>query len=167
MVYEMISHRIEAPSENAVLASKMIPPRSRPIEEHTQTIKSAAKHGIKENEVTMKKEPKQIVSDGMLFVAHWTHTPENCPGRSNEGAQMLIEFWEQREEAERKGMKILGAYVGATEHVYFIIIQANNYQSILEFFAPLVSTQRGTIHPVTTMDEWTLFIQPKHSPGQG
>ena len=21
-------------------------------------------------------------SDGMLFVAHWTHTPENCPGRS-------------------------------------------------------------------------------------
>ncbi len=21
-------------------------------------------------------------NEGMLFVAHWTHTPENCPGRS-------------------------------------------------------------------------------------
>ena len=41
-------------------------------------------------------------NDGMFFVAHWTHTPENCPGRSKEGAQMLSDFWAKREEAAKK-----------------------------------------------------------------
>lgn len=103
---------------------------------------------------------EKIENDGMFFVAHWTHTPENCPGRSKEGAQMLIGFWAKREEAAKKGVKILGAYVGATEHVYYIIVQAKDYQSMLEFFEPLIPTQHGAIHPVTTMDEWTKFIQP-------
>jgi hypothetical protein len=45
---------------------------------------------------------KKIRNDGMFFVAHWTHAPENCPGRSKEGAQMLIDFWAKREEAAKK-----------------------------------------------------------------
>ncbi|BAW79815.1 hypothetical conserved protein [Candidatus Nitrosoglobus terrae] len=101
------------------------------------------------------------INDGMLFVAHWTHNPDNCPGRSQEGAQMLIDFWANRKTAEKKGIKILGAYVAATEHIYYIIVQAKDYQSMLEFFEPLIPTQKGAIHPVTTMDEWTTFIQPK------
>ncbi len=104
---------------------------------------------------------ENIENDGMLFVAHWSHTPENCPGRCKEGAQMLIGFWAKREEAEKKGLKILGAYVGATEHVYYIIVQAKDYRSMLEFFEPLIPTQQGAIHPVITMDEWTKFIQPR------
>ncbi len=27
--------------------------------------------------------------EGTIYVAHWVHTPENCPGRSKEGAEML------------------------------------------------------------------------------
>ncbi|MGJ0514341.1 MAG: DUF3303 family protein [Methylomicrobium sp.] len=96
----------------------------------------------------------------MFFVAHGTHTPENCPGRSKEGAQMLIDFWAKREEAAKKRVKIHEAYVGATEHVYYIIVQAKDYQSMLELFVPLIFTQQGAINPVTTMDEWTKFIQP-------
>ncbi|MEC4747800.1 DUF3303 family protein [Methylomicrobium sp. Wu6] len=96
----------------------------------------------------------------MFFVVHWTHTPENCPGRSKEGAQMLIDFWAKREEAAKKEVKIHGAYVGATEHVYYIIVQAKDYQSMLEFFVPLIPPQQGAINPVTTMDEWTKCIQP-------
>jgi hypothetical protein len=34
---------------------------------------------------------KKTENNGMFF-AHWTHTPENCLGRSKEGAQMLIDF---------------------------------------------------------------------------
>ena len=49
-----------------------------------------------------------------LYVAHWTHTPENCPGRSGDGAKMLSKFWEGRKKAEEKGIKILGAYVTVT-----------------------------------------------------
>jgi hypothetical protein len=103
----------------------------------------------------------KIDSDGMLYVAHWTHTPENCPGRSKDGAQMLHDFWAKRDEAAKKGVKVLGGYVGVTEHTYLILVQAKDYQAMLEFFLPLVPTQTGKIRPVTTMDEWTKFIQPK------
>ena len=104
---------------------------------------------------------QSMESEGMLFVAHWTHTPENCPGRSKEGATMLNEFWAKRDLAAKKGVKILGAYVAVTEHTYYIIAQAKDYQSMLEFFEPLAPTQTGGIHPVTTMDEWTKHIDPK------
>jgi hypothetical protein len=104
---------------------------------------------------------EKMESDGMLYVAHWTHTPENCPGRSKDGAQMLVDFWAKRDAAAKKGVKVLGGYVGVTEHTYFILVQAKDYQAMLEFFLPLVPTQTGTIHPVTTMDEWTKFIDPK------
>ena len=68
--------------------------------------------------------------EGMIFVAHWTHTPENCPGGSKEGATMLNEFWAKRDLAEKKGIKILSAYVAVTEHTYYITVRAKDYQSI-------------------------------------
>jgi len=95
-----------------------------------------------------------------LYVAHWTHTPENCPGRSGDGAKMLNKFWEGRKKTEEKGIKILGAYVTVTEHDYFIIFEANDYSAAVEFFLPLVPSQTGKIVPVLTMDDW-LKIMPK------
>ena len=95
-----------------------------------------------------------------FYVAHWTHTPENCPGRSGDGAKMLNKFWEGRKMAEEKGIKILGAYVTVTEHDYFIIFEANDYSAAVEFFLPLVPSQTGKIVPVLTMDDW-LKIMPK------
>jgi len=95
-----------------------------------------------------------------LYVAHWTHTAENCPGRSGDGAKMLNKFWEGRKKAEEKGIRILGAYVTVTEHDYFIIFEANDYSAAVEFFLPLVPSQTGKIVPVLTMDDW-LIIMPK------
>lgn len=97
---------------------------------------------------------------GTLYVAHWTHTPENCPGRSADGAKMLSTFWEQRKKAEGKGIKILGAYVTVTEHDYFIIVEASDYAAVVEFFIPLIPSQTGKIVPVLTMGEW-IKIMPK------
>lgn len=95
-----------------------------------------------------------------LYVAHWTHTPENCPGRSGDGAKMLSRFWEGRKKAEEKGTKVLAAYVTVTEHDYFIIFEANDYSAAVEFFLPLVPSQTGKIVPVLSMDDW-LKIMPK------
>lgn len=95
-----------------------------------------------------------------LYVAHWTHTPENCPGRTSDGAKMLSMFWEGRKKAEEKGIRILGAYVTVTEHDYFIIFEASDYSTAVEFFLPLVPSQTGKIVPVLTMDDW-LKIMPK------
>ncbi len=101
-----------------------------------------------------------VLDKGTIYVAHWTHSPENCPGRSGDGAKMLSKFWEGRKKAEEKGIKILGAYVTVTEHDYFIIVEANDYSAVVEFFLTLVPTQTGKIVPVLTMDEW-LKIMPK------
>jgi len=95
-----------------------------------------------------------------IYVAYWSHTPENCPGRSADGAKMLNTFWEGRKKAEEKGIKILGAYVTVTEHDYYIIVEASDYSAVVEFFFPLVPTQTGKFAPVLTMDEW-LKIMPK------
>lgn len=95
-----------------------------------------------------------------IYVAYWTHTPENCPGRSADGAKMLNRFWEGRKKAEEKGIKILGAFVTVTEHDYYIIVEANDYSAVVEFFLPLVPSQTGKFAPVLTMDEW-LKIMPK------
>ena len=100
------------------------------------------------------------VEKSTLYVAHWIHTPENCPGRSADGAKMLSKFWEERKKAEEKGIKILGAYVTVTEHDYFVIFEASDYGSAVEFFLPLVPSQTGKIVPVLTIDEW-LKIMPK------
>lgn len=101
-----------------------------------------------------------VLDKGTIYVAHWTHTPENCPGRNGDGAKMLSKFWEGRKKVEEKGIKILGAYVTVTEHDYFIIVEANDYSAVVEFFLTLVPTQTGKIAPVLTMDEW-LKIMPK------
>ncbi|HHT9136729.1 MAG TPA: DUF3303 domain-containing protein [Candidatus Wunengus sp. YC60] len=114
-----------------------------------------AEDGEKESGWTIVSDSKKT-----LYVAHWTHTPENCPGRSGDGAKMLSKFWEGRKKAEEKGIKILGAYVTVTEHDYFIIFEANDYSAAVEFFLPLCPSQTGKIVPVLTMDEW-LKIMPK------
>lgn len=51
--------------------------------------------------------------------------------------------------------------MAVTEHIYYIIDQAKDYQSMLKFFEPLTPTQTGCIYPVTTMDDWTRHIDPK------
>ncbi len=102
-------------------------------------------------ESSLLAEVGSVDNEGTIYVAHWTHTPENCPGRSREGAKMLSDFWASREEAAKKGIKILGAYVTVTEHDYYIIVQARDYTSVVEFFLPLVPTQTGSFRPVPSM----------------
>ncbi|MCE7910388.1 MAG: hypothetical protein DCC43_01660 [Candidatus Brocadia sp.] len=93
-----------------------------------------------------------------VYVAHWIHTPENCPGRNEDGAMTLRKFWEGRKMAEEKGITILGAYATVTEHDFFIILEASDFSSVVEFFLPLVPSQTGKIVPVLTMDECLRMV---------
>lgn len=108
-----------------------------------------------------KGEGGAVDTEGTIYVAHWTHTLENCPGRSKEGAKMLSGFWANRDTATTKVVKILGAYVTVTEYDYYIIVQSKDYASVVKFFLPLVSTQTGSFRPVLPMEEWIKMNQPK------
>ncbi len=92
---------------------------------------------------------------GTIYVAHWTHDVENCPLRSREGGKLLSDLLANREVAAQKGIKIIAAYITVTEHDLYIIVQAKDYASVVEFFLPLVPTQKGTFKPVLPMEEWT------------
>jgi len=102
-----------------------------------------------------------VGDEGTIYVAHWTHTPENCPGRSPESAEMLRNFWASCGQAPSLGIKILGGYVTVTGHAYYIIVQAKDFAAVQKFFLPLVPTQTGNFIPVLTMDEWISMNQPK------
>lgn len=107
---------------------------------------------------------ERVKEGGTIYVAHWTHPPENCPGRTKEGAKMLSDFWANRDAAAKKGIKLLGAYATVTEHDYYIILQAKDYASVVEFFLPLIPTQTGSFRPVLPMEEWIKMNQPKWEP---
>ncbi|MHC4183154.1 MAG: DUF3303 family protein [Planctomycetota bacterium] len=98
-------------------------------------------------------------NEGTIYVAHWIHTPENCPGRTKEGAKMLSDFWASRSDAEKKGIKILGSYITVTEHDFYIIVQAKDYSEMVKFFLPLVPTQTGSFRPVLSMGDWIEINQ--------
>ncbi len=107
--------------------------------------------------------PTKLEKDdaGTIYMGLWKHTPETCPGRSKEGAKMLSDFWSRRAEWEKKGVKILGAWVTVTGHGYYIVVQSKDFAAVTEFFLPLCPTQTGDFVPVLTMDEWITMNQPR------
>ena len=72
---------------------------------------------------------------------------------------MLVDFWARQEKFEKKGIKILSAYVGVTSHEYYITVQTRDYPGMVEFFLPLVPTQTGKVTPVMSMDKWIEINQ--------
>jgi hypothetical protein len=97
---------------------------------------------------------------GTIYVGFWKHTPETCPGRSKEGAQMLSDFWARRTDWEKRGVKVLEAWVTVTGHGYYIVVQSDDFAAVTEFFLPLCPTQTGDFVPVLTMDRWIQLNKP-------
>jgi hypothetical protein len=122
---------------------------------------TAINWAARERRSKMSSRAADREDEGTIYVAYWSHTPENCPGRSKGGAKMLSDFWARRDEFARKGIKILGGYVTVTGHAYYILLQAKDFATVTEFSLPLVPTQTGTFIPVLTMDEWIMMNQPK------
>jgi uncharacterized membrane protein len=63
-------------------------------------------------------------------------------------------------EWEKKGVKILGAWVTVTGHGYHIVVQSKDFAAVTEFFLPLCPTQTGGFVTVLTMDEWIEINKP-------
>lgn len=109
--------------------------------------------------MNMKKEKALVKAkkknEGTVYVAHWTHSIDNCPLRSKEGGRLLSKLLANRAASAKMGIKIIASYITVTEHDLYIIVQANDYASVVEFFLPLVPTQTGSFKPVLPIEEWT------------
>lgn len=85
----------------------------------------------------------------MLFVAVHSHRPESCPIDQPEPVRIIS----SDEHAKKCGVKVLGRYIAPPEHQLFFILEANDYQKIVNFFRPMMKIGAPRIYPVMPLGE--------------
>ncbi len=84
----------------------------------------------------------------MLFVAIHTHTPELCPADSPEKIKKTVDIVASEKHAKKTGVKVLGSYSAPPDHTLFFVLEANDYDCVIDFFRPLMKLGTARIIPV-------------------
>src|SRR6202044_658153 len=73
----------------------------------------------------------------MLFLIMQTHDLDHCPAK--EGSDSLREYYRslQADIAEKLGVEVLGLYTAPLHHAQFLILQADDFESLSEYLHPL------------------------------
>jgi hypothetical protein len=77
----------------------------------------------------------------MLFHIEQSHAPADCPYGSG-GSRTL-------HDANAPGVRVLGVYGAFTEHVVFIVVEADDLDAVHRFLAPGMKTCTAGITPVS------------------
>jgi hypothetical protein len=87
--------------------------------------------------------PKTTPPSGgpMLFHVEQTHSPENCPYGQG-GSRSL-------HDASVAGVEVKGVYGAFTEHVVFLLVEADDIDALHLFLAPGMKTCSAQITPVS------------------
>ena len=70
----------------------------------------------------------------MLFHITHIHTPETCPYHKPEKARDT--FGKMLSGAEQLGVKLVGVWVDAPAHTFYIVVETDSAQKIEEVLAP-------------------------------
>ena len=70
----------------------------------------------------------------MLFHITQIHTPETCPYHNPE--KVRDTFGKMLGSAEHLGVKLVGAWVDAPAHTFYIVVETDSSKKIEEFLAP-------------------------------
>ncbi len=90
----------------------------------------------------------------LKFVITLVHSLENCFAReenSKKGKQ-----WAQhmREEANRLGVTIEGAYITPSEHTFYFILESDSLAKVSEFLGPpMLTLNSAKVAPVISVEE--------------
>jgi len=91
----------------------------------------------------------------MLIHVTATHSEDNCPGYNMELIPAVLKGLEAREEiAKKHGVKLLGLWSAAPEHVFYLLLEANSAHDVDLFVteaAPFKQAYKLT--PVITGEE--------------
>jgi hypothetical protein len=77
----------------------------------------------------------------MLFHVEQTHSPENCPYGQG-GSRSL-------HDSSVDGVEVKGVYGAFTEHVVFLLVEADDIDALHLFLAPGMKTCTAQITPVS------------------
>lgn len=70
----------------------------------------------------------------MLFHITHIHTPETCPYHDPE--KVRATFGKILGGAEKLGVKLVGAWVDAAAHTFYLVVETDSAQKLEEFLAP-------------------------------
>ncbi len=88
----------------------------------------------------------------MLFVATHTHPAEKCIS-DNQDLVKKFRAALSEEAAEKSGCRLINIYVAPTEHIAYIIFEAEDHDSLLKFLRPLIKLGVTRITPVADWKE--------------
>ncbi len=85
----------------------------------------------------------------MLFVVTHEHTPDLCPSDDPAPVNKLAD----ENHIKESGVKVLGSYVAPPEHVFFLVLEADDYGQVVKYLRPLMKIGTPDIVPVQTLTE--------------
>ncbi len=66
-----------------------------------------------------------------------------------------------RGSAEKHGVKVLGAYVCPIEHVFYLLLESNDFKALSGFLSPPILTHHsGKISPLITVEDAFETVKP-------
>ena len=92
----------------------------------------------------------------MLFVAIHEHRAESCPADNPAPVNQLADD----KHIKDAGVKVLASYIAPPEHTIFVVLEADDYASVVRYFRPMLLIGTPRIVPVQTLAE-SLGIFPK------
>ena len=92
----------------------------------------------------------------MLFVVTHEHTPELCPSDDPTPVHKLAD----ENHIKESGVKVVGAYVAAPEHAFYLVLEADDYAQVVRYLRPMMKIGTPDIVPVLELSD-TLSQFPK------
>jgi hypothetical protein len=89
----------------------------------------------------------------MLFHVTHMHSPESCPAHDPERARETV--GKVLGGAEGAGVKLIGTWVDAPGHTFYLVVESDSVQKLTDLFFPALTLGTADIVPVE--DALALF----------
>ena len=97
----------------------------------------------------------------MLFMVTLVHPPELCFGKEEYNEEGKRWFTNMKASAEKYGVKVHGAWVCPIEHVFYMMLESNDFKAVSGFLSPPILTHhKGKISPLITVEEAFEAVKP-------
>jgi hypothetical protein len=97
----------------------------------------------------------------MLFIVTLVHTPDLCFGRKEFNEEGKRWFDGMEASAEKYGIKVHGAYVCPIEHVFYLLLESDDFKDVSGFLSgPVLTHHSAKISPIITIEEAFKAVKP-------
>ncbi len=97
----------------------------------------------------------------MLFLVTLVHSPELCFGRKEYNEEGKQWFDNMKASAEKYRIKVHGAWVCPIEHVWYIMLESDDFKEVSGFLSPpMLTHHNGKISPLITWEQAFEAVKP-------